>query len=386
MAASTGTRSRRPGNATSAPRNWPSASTRNRSAAPPGCRRRSRCRRRVAKVVGGSTITKQLAKNLFLGSERSLVRKGREFAIAMMLEALLSKQRILEIYLNSVEWGEGLFGAEIPRRGIHFHVPAQSLGTMQAARLAVMPPAPKRFEKRPNSAYVIGAPAPSPRAWARSTRPEPGRDKARFLESAHGPDADRRDRRCRRPAGGGRRHGIRPAKRKAAKLLGRTSVRPAEMPANEAVEDEVRLPAALLRRHAAGRAARAARGGGAVDERLAPLRPHLSGAVWRGTATRFSAVHLQLYIATTPSRPRSFSSTSTCPTRWAAAPPAWRKRRRADAGQHQPRPGRKRDRAPHRARPRRPARRAPSLDSRGQTSCGDLAGLRRLMAQSVAQS
>lgn len=110
---------------------------------------------RVAKVVGGSTITQQLAKNLFLGSERSLVRKGQEFAITMMLEALLSKQRILEIYLNSVEWGEGLFGAEAAARH-YFHVPAQSLGTMQAARLAVMLPAPKRFEKRPNSAYVIG--------------------------------------------------------------------------------------------------------------------------------------------------------------------------------------------------------------------------------------
>jgi monofunctional biosynthetic peptidoglycan transglycosylase len=110
---------------------------------------------RAAKVVGGSTITQQLAKNLFLGSERSLARKGQEFVITLMLEALLSKQRILEIYLNSVEWGEGLFGAQAAARH-YFRTDAATLGAMQAARLAVMLPAPKRFEKRPNSAYVIG--------------------------------------------------------------------------------------------------------------------------------------------------------------------------------------------------------------------------------------
>ena len=111
--------------------------------------------RPAAKVVGGSTITQQLAKNLFLGGERSLLRKGQEFAITFMLEACLSKQRILEIYLNSVEWGEGVFGAEAAARH-YFRVGASSLGTMQAAQLAVMLPAPKRFEKRPGSAYVIG--------------------------------------------------------------------------------------------------------------------------------------------------------------------------------------------------------------------------------------
>jgi len=110
---------------------------------------------REARVVGGSTITQQLAKNLFLSGERSLARKGQEFVITLMLEALLSKPRILEIYLNSVEWGEGLFGAEAAARH-YFRVPAQSLGAVQSARLAVMLPAPKRFEKRPNSAYVIG--------------------------------------------------------------------------------------------------------------------------------------------------------------------------------------------------------------------------------------
>jgi monofunctional biosynthetic peptidoglycan transglycosylase len=107
------------------------------------------------KVVGGSTITQQLAKNLFLGPERNLARKAQEFMITLMLEALLSKRRILEIYLNNVEWGEGLYGAEAAAR-YYFRIPASQLGAMQAAQLAVMLPAPKRFEKRPSSAYVVG--------------------------------------------------------------------------------------------------------------------------------------------------------------------------------------------------------------------------------------
>lgn len=107
------------------------------------------------KVVGGSTITQQLAKNLFLGSERNLLRKAQEFVITFMLEACLSKKRILEIYLNSVEWGEGVFGAEAAARH-YFRAGAGALGVMQAAQLAVMLPAPKRFEKRPGSAYVVG--------------------------------------------------------------------------------------------------------------------------------------------------------------------------------------------------------------------------------------
>lgn len=107
------------------------------------------------KIVGGSTITQQIAKNLFLGGERSLLRKGQEIVITYMLEAMLSKQRILEIYLNNVEWGEGVFGAQAASRH-YFHIDAGQLGAMQAARLAVMLPAPKRFEKRPGSPYVIG--------------------------------------------------------------------------------------------------------------------------------------------------------------------------------------------------------------------------------------
>ena len=109
--------------------------------------------RSVAKVVGGSTITQQLAKNLFLSGERTPLRKAQEFVLTLTLEALMSKRRILEIYLNNVEWGEGLFGAQAAARH-YFQVDAAQLGAYPAARLAVMLPAPKRFEKRPGSPYV----------------------------------------------------------------------------------------------------------------------------------------------------------------------------------------------------------------------------------------
>lgn len=110
---------------------------------------------RPPKVVGGSTITQQLAKNLFLSGERKLLRKGQEFVITFLLEALLSKERILEIYLNSVEWGEGVFGAEAAAQR-YFRKPAAKLSAQEAARLAVMLPRPKFFEKIPNSAYIAG--------------------------------------------------------------------------------------------------------------------------------------------------------------------------------------------------------------------------------------
>ena len=109
----------------------------------------------VAKVIGGSTITQQLAKNLFLSGERTLARKAQEFVLTLALEALLSKQRILEIYLNNVEWGEGVFGAQAAARH-YFRTDASRLDTYAAARLAVMLPAPKRFEKNPGSGYVQG--------------------------------------------------------------------------------------------------------------------------------------------------------------------------------------------------------------------------------------
>ena len=108
---------------------------------------------RAPKVVGGSTITQQLAKNLFLSGERTLLRKGQEFVLTLLLETLLSKQRILEIYLNSVEWGEGVFGAEAAAQR-YFRKPAAKLTALEAARLAVMLPRPRYFEKVPNSGYL----------------------------------------------------------------------------------------------------------------------------------------------------------------------------------------------------------------------------------------
>ena len=105
------------------------------------------------KIVGGSTITQQLSKNLFLSGERTLLRKGQELVLTVLLEHLLSKQRILEIYLNSVEWGEGVFGAEAAAQH-YFRKPASQLSSYEAARLAVMLPRPRYYEKLPNSGYL----------------------------------------------------------------------------------------------------------------------------------------------------------------------------------------------------------------------------------------
>lgn len=105
------------------------------------------------KIVGGSTITQQLAKNLFLSGERSLLRKGQELVLTFLLEMLLDKRRILELYLNHVEWGEGVFGAEAAAWH-YFGKPAARLTPLEAARLAVMLPRPKYYEKLPNSAYL----------------------------------------------------------------------------------------------------------------------------------------------------------------------------------------------------------------------------------------
>jgi monofunctional biosynthetic peptidoglycan transglycosylase len=104
-------------------------------------------------VAGGSTISQQLAKNLFLSGERSYVRKGQEAIITLMLEKMMSKRRILEIYLNVIEWGEGVYGAEAAARH-YFRTSAAKLGPSQAARLAAMVPRPRYFEKRPNSPYL----------------------------------------------------------------------------------------------------------------------------------------------------------------------------------------------------------------------------------------
>ena len=108
---------------------------------------------RPIRIAGGSTITQQLAKNLFLSGERTLPRKGQELLLTYALEHLLTKQRILEIYLNSVEWGEGIFGAEAAARRYHGKSAAQ-LTPREAARLAVMLPRPKYFERLPDSPWL----------------------------------------------------------------------------------------------------------------------------------------------------------------------------------------------------------------------------------------
>ena len=97
-------------------------------------------------TAGGSTISQQLAKNLFLSSSRSWLRKGQEAAITLMIEATWDKRRILEVYLNVAEWGNGVFGAEAAARH-YYGRPAAGLGPAEAARLAVMLPNPRRYEK-----------------------------------------------------------------------------------------------------------------------------------------------------------------------------------------------------------------------------------------------
>ncbi|WP_262459667.1 monofunctional biosynthetic peptidoglycan transglycosylase [Alloalcanivorax balearicus] len=104
-------------------------------------------------VAGGSTITQQLAKNLFLNSDRSYWRKGQEAMIALMLEATMSKQRILELYLNTAQWGNRIFGAEAAARH-YFGISAASLGPAQAAQLAAMLPRPSYYDVRGVTDYV----------------------------------------------------------------------------------------------------------------------------------------------------------------------------------------------------------------------------------------
>jgi monofunctional biosynthetic peptidoglycan transglycosylase len=104
-------------------------------------------------VGGGSTITQQLAKNLFLSGSRNYVRKAQEMVIAYMLETVLDKERILEIYLNVVEFGRGVFGAEAAARH-YFRVPAASLNAAQAARLAVMLPNPRYYDAHRSTNYL----------------------------------------------------------------------------------------------------------------------------------------------------------------------------------------------------------------------------------------
>jgi monofunctional biosynthetic peptidoglycan transglycosylase len=104
-------------------------------------------------VAGGSTISQQLAKNLLLSGERSYLRKAQEAIVTLMLEQVMSKRRILEIYLNVAEWGEGVFGAEAAARH-YFGVSAANLSPDQAARLAAMLPRPRFYDRNRGSKYL----------------------------------------------------------------------------------------------------------------------------------------------------------------------------------------------------------------------------------------
>jgi monofunctional glycosyltransferase len=98
------------------------------------------------RVAGGSTITQQLAKNLFLSPDKSYLRKGQEAVITLMLETMLDKERILELYINVIEWGEGVFGAQAAAQH-YYRISAAKLNAAQSARLAAIVPAPRFYEK-----------------------------------------------------------------------------------------------------------------------------------------------------------------------------------------------------------------------------------------------
>ena len=104
-------------------------------------------------VAGASTISQQLAKNLFLSAERTPWRKGQEALITVMIEQAMDKRRILEIYLNMIEWGEGVFGAEAAARH-YYGASAASLGPEAAARLAAMVPNPRFYDRNRNTAWL----------------------------------------------------------------------------------------------------------------------------------------------------------------------------------------------------------------------------------------
>ena len=106
-------------------------------------------------VAGASTITQQLSKNLFLSGSRSWLRKAQEAAITWMMERTLSKRRILEIYLNVAEWGEGVFGAEAAAR-YHFGIPASTLNPEQGAYLAAILPSPRKYDRGRETPYIRG--------------------------------------------------------------------------------------------------------------------------------------------------------------------------------------------------------------------------------------
>jgi len=104
-------------------------------------------------VSGGSTISQQLAKNLFLSGERTWWRKAQEAVITVMIETIMTKRRILEIYLNVIEWGNGVFGAQAAAQ-YHFGASASTLSAQQAAQLAAMVPSPRRYSAGRETPYL----------------------------------------------------------------------------------------------------------------------------------------------------------------------------------------------------------------------------------------
>jgi monofunctional biosynthetic peptidoglycan transglycosylase len=110
-------------------------------------------RRRGRTAHGGSTISQQVAKNLFLSAHRSYLRKAQELLITWMVEASWNKRRILEVYLNVAEWGDGVFGAQAAARH-YFGVDASSLSPEQAARMAAMLPAPRLFDHHRDAPFL----------------------------------------------------------------------------------------------------------------------------------------------------------------------------------------------------------------------------------------
>ena len=105
-------------------------------------------------VAGGSTITQQLAKNLFLSGAKTPWRKLQEAVITFMLENVMSKRRILEIYLNVIEWGDGVFGAEAAMRH-YYGISASSATAEQAARLAAMVPNPRFYDRNRTTPWLL---------------------------------------------------------------------------------------------------------------------------------------------------------------------------------------------------------------------------------------
>ena len=111
-------------------------------------------KRRKKIVAGGSTISQQLAKNLFLSNQRTPWRKAEETIITLMLETILSKQRILEIYLNVIEWGNNVYGIEAASLR-YFSSHARDLNSFQSAKLASMIPNPKYYERHQDASGLI---------------------------------------------------------------------------------------------------------------------------------------------------------------------------------------------------------------------------------------